>query len=73
MNNTFTDFSLGLLITQALLIVSIILWIYCLTDVVRKQFHKNNKIVWSLVVIFLPIIGSVLYLCNGKSKKIKLN
>ncbi|WNH12971.1 PLDc N-terminal domain-containing protein [Thalassobellus suaedae] len=67
------DFSLGLFIWQALLLVSIGLWIYCLIDVLKNKFEKNDKIIWVLVVILLPILGSILYLFIGKSKKLKLN
>lgn len=67
------DFSLWLFIWQALLLVSIGLWIYCLIDVLKNKFEKNDKIIWVLVVILLPILGSILYLFIGKSKKLKLN
>ncbi|WNH07658.1 PLDc N-terminal domain-containing protein [Thalassobellus suaedae] len=67
------DFSLWLFIWQALLLVSIGLWIYCLIEVLKNKFEKNDKIIWVLVVILLPILGSILYLFIGKSKKLKLN
>ncbi|WP_415222220.1 PLD nuclease N-terminal domain-containing protein [Psychroserpens sp.] len=46
---------------------------FCLIDILRNQFQKNDKIIWPLVVILLPILGSLLYLIIGKSKKLKLN
>ncbi|WP_452230547.1 MULTISPECIES: PLDc N-terminal domain-containing protein [unclassified Lacinutrix] len=73
MDKTVTDFSLGLFIWQALLFISIGLWLFCIRDILRNQFQKNDKITWTLVVIFLPILGSILYLFIGKSKKIKIN
>lgn len=68
-----TDFPLGLFIWQALLLVSIALWIYCLIDILKNKFEQNDKIIWVLVVLLLPILGSILYLFIGKNKKLKLN
>jgi hypothetical protein len=73
MDKTITEFSLGLFIWQALLLISIGLWIFCLIDILRNQFQKNDKVIWTLVVILLPILGSLLYLFIGKNKKLKLN
>ncbi|AEH00439.1 PLDc N-terminal domain-containing protein [Lacinutrix sp. 5H-3-7-4] len=73
MDKTITEFSLGLFTWQALIIISFGLWIFCLIDILRNQFQKNDKVIWALVVILLPFIGSLLYLFIGKSKKLKLN
>ena len=73
MDKIITDFSLGLFLWQSLLIVSIGLWIYCLIDILKNKFEQNDKIVWLLVVILLPILGSLFYLFVGKNKKLKLN
>lgn len=73
MDKTITEFSLGLFTWQALIIISIGLWIFCLIDILRNQFQKNDKVIWALVVILLPFIGSLLYLFIGQSKKLKLN
>ena len=73
MNKTISEFSLGLFIWQALLLISIGLWIFCLTDILRNKFQKNDKVIWTLVVVLLPLLGSLLYLFIGKSKKLKLN
>ncbi len=73
MNELITDFSFGLLIWQFLILVAIGLWIYCLIDILKSKFEQNDKIVWVLVVIFLPILGSLLYLVIGRNKKVKLN
>ncbi len=73
MDKPITDFSLGLFTWQALILVSIGLWIYCLIDILKNKFEQNDKIIWILVVILLPILGSILYLFIGKNKKLKLN
>ncbi|WP_026838864.1 PLDc N-terminal domain-containing protein [Gillisia sp. JM1] len=73
MDKLITDFSFGIFIWQALILISIALWIYCLIDVLRNKFEQNDKIMWILIVIFLPLLGSFLYLLIGKNKKIRLN
>ncbi len=71
MNKTITDFSLELFTWQALILISIGLWIYCLIDILKNKFEKNDKTIWILVVLLLPFLGSILYLCIGNNKKIK--
>lgn len=73
MDIMINDFSIGLFIWQALLLISIGLWIYCLIDILKNKFAQNDKLIWVLVVIFIPLLGSLLYLFIGKNKKIKLN
>jgi hypothetical protein len=48
-----------------------VLWIYCLVDIIRADFKgENDKIIWLLLIIFLPLIGSILYLAIGMKQKI---
>jgi len=39
-------------------------------DILRSDFSGNNKIVWLLAVIFVPLIGAVAYLIIGRKQKI---
>lgn len=49
-----------------------ILWIITLIDILKSNFKEaNGKIIWVLLVIFLPILGSILYFAIGKNQKIK--
>ncbi|ARV07959.1 hypothetical protein BTO04_02510 [Polaribacter sp. SA4-10] len=66
------DFSIGLFVWQTLILLSIGLWIYCLIDILKNKFLQNDKLIWILVVIFIPFIGSLMYLFIGKNKKLKL-
>jgi hypothetical protein len=48
-----------------------VLWIYCLVDIIKANFKgENDKIIWLLLIIFLPLIGSILYLAIGVNQKI---
>ena len=73
MDELITDFSFGLFIWQTLILIAIGLWIYCLIDILKSKFEQNDKIIWVLVVILLPILGSLLYLIIGRNKKVKLS
>ena len=54
-----------------ILLILIILWLTALIDILKNNFQGNNKIVWILVVIFIPIMGAILYLTIGKNQKLK--
>jgi len=43
-----------------------ILWIVALIDCLRG--NSPNKVVWVIVIILLPFIGSILYFAIGKSR-----
>lgn len=52
-------------------VVYIILWVGVLIDILKSDFRGgSDKIVWLLVVFFLPLIGLILYFVIGKSQKI---
>ena len=42
-----------------------------LIDVLKHDFNGNDKIVWVLVVILLPVLGAILYFLIGANQKIK--
>lgn len=46
------------------------LFIKSLVDVTRSEFTGNNKIIWVLVIIFLPILGSIAYYFIGTKQRI---
>ncbi|WP_336068572.1 PLDc N-terminal domain-containing protein [Mesoflavibacter sp. CH_XMU1404-2] len=73
MDKIINDFSIGLFIWQAFILLSIGLWIYCLIDIFKNKFAQNDKLIWILLVLLIPFIGSLLYLSIGKNKKLKLN
>jgi hypothetical protein len=45
--------------------------IFCLLDAVRATFKDSvTKIVWVLVILFAPFLGSILYLVIGRNSRI---
>ena len=53
-----------------ILFITGVLPILALLDILRSDFAGNNKIMWVLIVIFMNIIGSILYFLIGKNQKI---
>lgn len=45
--------------------------ILALVDILRNEFDPHqNKLVWLLVTLFLPVIGGILYFIIGRKTKI---
>ncbi|MCU1678000.1 MAG: hypothetical protein JWM93_2758 [Frankiales bacterium] len=59
-----------LLIGDGLLGLALLtLWIFCIVDVIRTaeiDMRSLPKLMWLLIVLFLPDIGSILWLCLGR-------
>ncbi|WP_083936563.1 PLD nuclease N-terminal domain-containing protein [Arcticibacter svalbardensis] len=71
--NSFTVFDLGapefILIMFAL--IPIVLIVFCLLDIIKSKFSdETTKLIWVLIVILKPILGSILYLLLGKKQQV---
>lgn len=43
-----------------------------LVDVLRSEFNPSqNKLIWVLVTILIPILGTLLYWIIGRSQRVK--
>ena len=63
--------STGVIILLLLVVAYFGLIIFCLLDAVKATFKDSaTKIVWVLVILFAPFLGSVLYLLIGRNSKI---
>jgi hypothetical protein len=48
-------------------IIGLAIYAYTIYDVVTSNFAGNNdKIVWILIVLFLPLLGTILWFLFGK-------
>lgn len=44
-------------------------WVYALIDIVTDAYKNDtDKIIWFLLVFFLPFLGTILYFFVGKDK-----
>ena len=64
------SFSFGLMFWQVFLFVVLFFWLFCVIDVLRNSFNSNDKLVWILVLLFVPILGPFLYFFIGRKKRI---
>jgi len=52
----------------AIIILSLIFWIFMIVDVVQRKFkNENDQVLWILVVILAGIIGAIIYYFMIKS------
>jgi hypothetical protein len=53
-----------------LVIIVMIIPLIALIDILRSEFSGNNKLIWVLVVLFFPLIGTILYFLIGRGQKV---
>ena len=54
------------------IIVFIVLFpLIALISVLTSEFQGNDKIMWVLIIIFLPFLGSLLYFLIGRNRRIR--
>lgn len=58
----------GMMIVTALLgLIGLIVWIWALIDAIgNPALSGNEKLIWILVIIFLNVLGAILYLLIGR-------
>ncbi len=55
-----------------LFILPIVFWIWSLVDCLKSEWkNPSDRIVWFLVILFLNLFGSLLYVLIAPSKKVK--
>jgi hypothetical protein len=59
-------FGIGLLAS----LFAIVLALLALVDILKNEFTGYNKLIWVIVVILLPLLGSILYFVIGTNQKI---
>ena len=51
-------------------LIEVTLLIIALMDLVKREYVRGgNKIVWALVIIFISMIGPIVYLIAGRLEK----
>ncbi len=54
-----------------IILFALLLPLIALIDILRNEFTGSNKILWVLLVILLPLMGTLLYFAIGSQQKIK--
>jgi nitrate reductase gamma subunit len=61
----------GLLFLLIIFAIAFILPIIALVDILKSEFKNNDKLIWTVVVIFLSVIGAILYFTIGRNQRIQ--
>ena len=47
------------------------IWVWTIIDIIKSEFKDNNeKVLWMVLVILLPFIGTVLYFAIGSKNRV---
>lgn len=58
-------------IVFAVAIVATIVWIWALVDCLQNpRLNGTEKLVWVLVILFLHVLGAIIYLAIGRQSRI---
>ncbi|MDX1937007.1 MAG: PLD nuclease N-terminal domain-containing protein [Flavihumibacter sp.] len=62
----------GLLLATSIICLLFLLFpLLCLISVLKNNFKDStSKLIWVLVILFVPFMGSVLYLIIGRKQRV---
>lgn len=61
----------GLIFWIAISIFLLLIWISAIVNIAKSDFTDHTtKLMWGLVVILLPLIGTILYFSVGRNQRI---
>jgi len=46
----------------------LVIWIVALVDLLKSNTDTNTKILWAVIIILLPILGTILYFVIQRPK-----
>jgi hypothetical protein len=62
-------FGLGMIELILIFLLLMVPNLVALVDILRHDFRENQKLVWLIVVLFVPIIGTILYFAIGRNQR----
>ena len=51
-------------------VIWVVLLVYTLLDLFKSNLPTNTKLLWLIVILLAPLLGSFLYLWLGRNKRI---
>ncbi len=57
-------------LAMVLFLLGFIPFIIAFIDILKNEFEGSNKLIWLLAVIFVPVIGSIVYFVIGKKQRV---
>ena len=59
----------GIIITLLVVLFIFLIPLLALISALMNDFPGNEKIIWVLIILFLPFLGSVLYFLIGRNQR----
>lgn len=59
----------GIIMTLVFILLVILFPLFALISALTGQFPGNEKVLWVLLIIFLPFLGSLLYFLIGRNQR----
>jgi len=60
-----------LIIVLVFVLLPVVLLLWALIDILRSNFKDSvTKLIWIVVVVFVPVVGAILYLVLRKGQKV---
>lgn len=70
--NNLLEYLIVWILPILILLIFFILFLVAIIDVLKNKFGSDiNKLTWVLVILFIPLIGSILYIFIGRKQKIE--
>jgi hypothetical protein len=60
-------------VAMVLFLLGFIPFIIAFIDILKNDFEGSNKLIWLLAVIFVPVIGSIIFLIGKKQRIVESN
>lgn len=61
----------GLIIFTIIFFLFLLLPFLALISIVTNKFPDNDKLIWVVIVLLLPVLGAILYFSMGRRKRLK--
>jgi uncharacterized membrane protein YoaK (UPF0700 family) len=55
-------------------VVAVIAWLVAIVDMIRRraELSRGQLAAWILIVIILPVLGTILYFTVGRNRSVRL-
>jgi hypothetical protein len=69
--STFGDVLLAAMVIMVIWVPLILLWCFALVDLFTRRDIRMRKIIWLLVIVWIPLLGPIIYLLTRPEDKIE--
>jgi hypothetical protein len=64
-------FGLGMIELILIFLLSMIPSLIALIDILRHDFQENQKLIWLIVVLLVPLVGAIAYFAIGRKQRVR--